>query len=179
MTADTQLTNLAALEFLPYLNEKGEIDSNLEKKIGVYAIFDDKKTLKLVSYSRDIYRSLKQHLVRQPQSCYWLKVKTIERPNRSTLEEIKKAWLEEKGTIPVGNSQQKAQWNDPIDATLIMTDAEKEEYAKADEIAQTKLLKNVARRLEAEIKETLSKRGVTMDIRFNPKLKEQGRLDLK
>ena len=60
-----------------------------------------------------------------------------------------------------------------------MTDREKEAYAQADEMTQMKLLKNIARRVEADIKETLSDRGVTMDIRFNPKLKEQGKLDLK
>lgn len=60
-----------------------------------------------------------------------------------------------------------------------MTEAEKEDYNQGDEIARTKLLKNIARWVEAEIKEELSARGVKMDIRFNPKLKEQGRLDLK
>jgi hypothetical protein len=37
----------------------------------------------------------------------------------------------------------------------------------------------VARRLENEIQSQLKARGVTMEIRFNPKLKEQGLLDLK
>ncbi len=179
MTAQTEFTTLANLPFLPYLNQQGEIDPNFEKKIGVYSIFDAEKTLQLVAYSRDIYTSLKQHLVRQPQACYWLKVKTIDRPRRSTLAEIQQAWIEENGTIPAGNSHQQSVWTDPIDAKSTMTDAEQQEYANADELAQTKLLKNIARRVEAEIKETLKQRGVTMEIRFNPKLKEQGRLDLK
>jgi len=106
-------------------------------------------------------------------------VKTIDRPRRSTLAEIQQAWIEENGTIPAGNSHQQSAWSDPIDAKSTMTDAEQAEYANADELAQAKLLKNIARRVEAEIKETLKQRGVTMEIRFNPKLKEQGRLDLK
>ena len=179
MTAQIEFPALADLVFVPYLNEQGEIDPNFEKKIGVYSIFDAGKNLQLVAYSRDIYTSLKQHLVRQPQACYWVKVKTIDRPRRSTLDEIKTAWLEENGTIPAGNRHQESAWCDPINAKLTMTEAEQQAYAEADEIAQTKLLKNVARRLEAEIKETLKLRGVTMEIRFNPKLKEQGRLDLK
>lgn len=179
MTSQTELTTLAQLDFLPYLNENGEINPELEKKIGVYAVFDQELTLQLVAYSRDIYTSLKQHLVRQPQRCSWIKLVTIERPRRSTLATIQDAWLEENGTIPPGNGHYQSEWNDPIDATLTMTDTEKQNYAQADELTQTKLLKNVARRLEAKIKDTLSARGITMEIRFNPKLKEQGRLDLK
>jgi hypothetical protein len=179
MASQTELTTLAELNFLSYLNENGEINPELEKQIGVYAIFDQEQTLQFVAYSRDIYTSLKQHLVRQPNCCCWIKVKTIERPSRSTLAAIQDAWIEENGTIPPGNSHYQSQWSAPIDATLIMTDTEKQNYAQADELTQSKLLKNVARRLEAEIKDTLSARGVTMDIRFNPKLKEQGKLDLK
>lgn len=179
MASQTELTTLAELNFLPYLNKNGEINPELEKQIGVYAIFDQEQTLQFVAYSRDIYTSLKQHLVRQPNCCCWIKVKTIERPSRSTLAAIQDAWIEENGTIPPGNSHYQSQWSAPIDATLIMTDTEKQNYAQADELTQSKLLKNVARRLEAEIKDTLSARGVTMEIRFNPKLKEQGKLDLK
>ncbi|AFZ42600.1 hypothetical protein PCC7418_0366 [Halothece sp. PCC 7418] len=179
MTAPTEFTALADLTFIPYLNDQGEIDPKFEKKIGVYSIFDAEKNLQFVAYSRDIYTSLKQHLVRQPQACHWVKLITIDRPRRSTLDEIKNAWIEENGTIPPGNSHQESEWTDPIDAKLTMTDAEQQEYANADELTQTKLLKNIARRVEAEIKETLKARGVTMEMRFNPKLKEQGRLDLK
>lgn len=174
-----EITPLRELAFLPYLNEQGEINPGLEKKIGVYGIFDANQTLQLVGYSRDIYTSLKQHLVRKPESCYWIKVKQIEKPSRSILAEIQNAWLEENGTTLPGNSQEKAVWNDPIDAKVTMTEEEKVAYTQGDEVAQGKLLKNVARRLETKIKETLNARGVTMDVRFNPKLKEQGRLDLK
>jgi hypothetical protein len=37
----------------------------------------------------------------------------------------------------------------------------------------------VARRVEAEILVMLESRGIKTEIRFNPKLKEQGLLDLK
>jgi hypothetical protein len=40
-------------------------------------------------------------------------------------------------------------------------------------------LKKVARALETEIQTNLKNRGITMDLRFNPKLKEEGLLDLK
>ncbi|MCA1993843.1 MAG: GIY-YIG nuclease family protein, partial [Coleofasciculus sp. S288] len=174
-----QTPSLAALDYIPYLDETGNLPEPLQGKIGVYAIFDRDKMLQFVNYSRDIYLSLKQHLVRQPQSCYWLKVETISRPNRTRLENIRNAWIEENGVTPAGNGVGEAAWTQPIDAKLEMTDEEKESYKKSDELTQIKLLKKVARRVEEQILEELKSRGVQTDIRFNPKLKENGLLDLK
>jgi hypothetical protein len=144
-------------------------------KIGVYAIFNQEKILQFVGYSRDIYLSLKQHLARQPQACYWLKIQVIERPNRTLLESIRQAWLTESGGT-VSNSQL---WTEAIDAKLAMTETEKEAFQNADELGKVKSLKQVSRRVENEILAVLKERGVQMEIRFNPKLKEQGLLDLK
>jgi hypothetical protein len=179
MTSETQIPSLAELEYIPYLDETGNLPEELQGKIGVYAIFEPDKTLKIINYSRDIYLSLKQHLVRKPQSCYWLKVQTIDRPNRTQLENIREAWIQENGAIPAGNGSDEASWNQPIDAKLTMTAQEKESYEKSDGLGQVKLLKQVARRVEAQILEVLKSRGVQTEIRFNPKLKENGLLDLK
>jgi len=83
--------------------------------------------------------------------------------------------------MPVGNTSEQAQWNDPIDVKPAMTAEEIASYESIaiDEIAKDKLLKNVARRVEAEILSQLKGRGVTEEIRFNPKLKTSGLLDLK
>ena len=179
MTSDTQISSLADLDYISYLDETGMFPENLQGNIGIYAIFDQDKTLQLVNYSRDIYLSLKQHLVRQPKSCYWLKVKTIDRPNRTQLETIRNAWIEENGTTPAGNGSDEVAWNHPIDAKRTMTEEEQESYQKSDGLMQVKLLKQIARRVEAQILEELKSRGVQTEIRFNPKLKENGLLDLK
>ena len=121
MNTQTELPTLADLELRPYLDENGAIDEDLTKKIGVYAIYDRDRNLQFVGYSRDINFSLKQHLVRQPQSCYWLKLQTIDRPSRSILEETRKAWIAENGDIPVGNQQAETIWTQPIDAKPTMT----------------------------------------------------------
>ncbi|NEO26732.1 MAG: GIY-YIG nuclease family protein [Kamptonema sp. SIO4C4] len=178
MPTTSDIPQLQDLDFLPYL-EAGDLPSHLQKTIGVYAIFDAQKQLKLVAYSRDIYASLKQHLVRKPEDCYWLKINTIERPSRTILEEIKAAWIDENGAIPTGNGEESSQWNDPIDAKPAMTEAEQESYQKSDDLARIKLLKKVSRRVEADILAQLEHRDVQMEIRFNPKKKEQGLLDLK
>jgi hypothetical protein len=179
MTSETQIPSITELEYIPYLDETGNLPEQLSGKIGIYAIFDQEKNLQFVNYSRDIYLSVKQHLVRQPKSCYWLKVQTIDRPNRTLLENIRDAWIAENGCKPRGNDADEAIWTQPIDAKTSMTDEEKQSHSQGDELMQMKLLKKVARRVEAEILEELKSRGVQTEIRFNPKLKENGLLDLK
>ena len=179
MTTQSKIPTLASLEYIPYLDENGSLSEDTQKKIGVYAIFDRDRQLQFVGYSRDIYLSLKQHLIRKPQACYWLKIQTIDRPSRSILEEIKQAWIAENGTIPLGNGEEEALWTQPIDAKPTMTESEKAQYQQSDELGQIKIYKKVARRVEETVKEQLKARGVNMDIRFNPKIKEQGLLDLK
>ena len=171
--------SLASLEYLAYLDDTGSIQEDLQKKIGVYAIFNQEKELQFVGYSRDIYLSLQQHLIRQPQNCYWLKLQTIDRPNRSILEETRQAWITENGEIPTGNATAEVAWTQAIDVKPMMSEEEQAQYLAGGEIEQTKTLKKVARRIENTIKQQLSDRGVTMDFRFNPKLKEKGLLDLK
>lgn len=179
MSTETEIKPLQTLEYIPYLNEDGELPEQLLGKIGIYAIFDRQQFLQFVGYSRDIYLSIKQHLVRKPNSCYWLKVQTIDRPNRTLLEGVREAWIRDNGDVPPGNGADEAAWTQPIDAKPTMTEEEHSSYNNGDELMQIKLLKKIARRVEAEILEQLKERGVQMEIRFNPKLKENGLLDLK
>lgn len=181
MTTQTDISSLASLVEIAYLDESGKLPETLAGKIGVYAIFDREKNLQFVGYSRDVYLSLKQHLVRQPQNCYWLKVQTIEKPNRTILENTMNAWIAENGATPSGNGEDKVKWTESIDVKPLMTDEEKANYDRAsgEELAQSKILKNVARRVEAELLAVLKSRGVQEEIRFNPKLKDSGLLDLK
>jgi hypothetical protein len=179
MSSTTDLPNLDSLEFLPYINDTGELPVELQNQIGIYAIFDRSQLLQFVGYSRDIYLSLKQHLVRQPEYCYWVKAKTIERPNRTFLEDVRADWIAKNGIIPAGNDVASSTWLDPIDTNYAMTALESNSFADLDGVAQIKLLKQVARRVEETILSKLKERGVQTEIRFNPKLKEQGLLDLK
>ncbi|AFY79972.1 GIY-YIG nuclease family protein [Oscillatoria acuminata] len=176
----TDISPLSTLEFLPYLDDQGNCNSDFTGKVGVYAIFDGEKTLQYIGYSRDIVLSLKQHLMRKPNSCYWIKAQTIERPSRTILEEIRAAWIAENGQTPLGNGPDEGQWTQAIDVKPLMTDEEREKYEKSiDEFTQMKLLKQVSRRVEADLLAVLESRGLKEAIRFNPKLKESGLLDLK
>lgn len=177
----SEIPALASLEFTPYIDESGQFPEQLHGKVGIYAIFDSHKILQFIGYSRDVFLSLRQHLVRQPDRCYWVKVKTVDRPNRTILESTRDAWIAENGSTPTGNSIDETKWTQPIDVKALMTPEEQADYSNPyhDEVAQTKILKNVARRVEAEILQQLRSRHVQAELRFNPKLKEEGLLDLK
>ncbi len=176
---NSTLTTLTDLEYLPYLDADGQIPDSFAAKVGVYAIFDQDKTLQYIGYSRDVHSSLKQHLVRRPQQCYWLKAHTIERPSRTILEEIRDAWIAENGSQPLGNGPDEVLWNQPIDAKLQMTPEEQAAYAAGGDLERIKTLKNIARRVEAKVLSDLEARGVQIAVRFDPKLKEEGLLNLK
>ncbi|NJM18932.1 MAG: GIY-YIG nuclease family protein [Richelia sp. RM2_1_2] len=181
MTTEINIPSLNSLEFIPYIDENGNLPEQYQGKIGVYAIFDQEKTLQFIGYSRDVFLSLRQHLVRQPQFCYWIKVETIERPSRTILEKIEQAWIAKNVTVPTGNGENKEKWISPIDAKALITAEEQANYDNPvnDEITKIKIIKNVARRVEADILKQLEARGLQMQVRFNPKLKEEGLLDLK
>lgn len=172
----SDILSLSELEFFPYIDQSGQLLDQFQGKIGIYAVFDQAKTLKFVGFSRDVFLSLRQHLVRCPNDCYWVKVSLIDRPNRTILETTRAAWIEENGQ-PLSDE---ATWTQPIQVKELMTEEERSTYEDAlDELAQTKALKNIARRVESEIMAQLKARNVQTEIRFNPKLKEQGLLDLK
>ena len=170
------LPNLADLIPQPFLTEAGEIDSGYEKSIGVYAIFDQDQTLQYVGYSRNLAVSLLQHLIRQPNHCHWLTVHIIDRPDRQLLTQIQTHWL--MGQSPSGNGEQKKLWCESINVQDHWTTEEAPAVNQCEPEDKPKLLKKIARRLEAGVLEKLQARGVKQNIRFNPKLKEQGLLDV-
>lgn len=164
---------LAEIPFAPYLDESGNISPDLEGKIGVYAVFDADKRLRYVGISRDIASSLKLHIVRVPSQCYWLKFTTVTKPSRTVLSEMQAAWLD-------GLTVDTELWEQPLDCRRLMNGDEKHQLELAiNEAEQEKVLKNVARRVEKDILAQLSDRGAAFDVRFNPKRKSEGILDIK
>ncbi len=181
MQATSEPPSLGELESFPYIDGEGQLPHQFEGKIGVYAIYTDTQELAYIGYSRDVSLSLKQHIVRQPQQCYGVKVYTVERPNRTLLEDIKAAWIAENGQVPQGNTDALMTWEQPIDVKARMLPEESAKYLdpQLDDKQHLTALKQAARRIEQEILEVLANRGVQEALRFNPKLKENGYLDLK
>ena len=178
MLSAEQKIKLEDLEYQEYLAKEGIINSDFEGKIAVYAIFDQDKNIQYIGYTRNLFKSLQQHLIRKIDQCYWLKAYIIERPSRSILEGISHDWKQTNENLLPSEQEQK-QWTQPINTRQEMTATEKQEYEQEGELQQIKILKKVARRVEGKIKEKLDNRGITMNLRFNPKLKEEGLLDLK
>ncbi|MDS3859415.1 GIY-YIG nuclease family protein [Thermosynechococcaceae cyanobacterium BACA0444] len=179
MARSVTVPPLAELPLIPYLTATGLVDPRAMGQIGVYAICDQGLAVQYIGFSRDIYLSLRQHLVRQPQACYGFKFYPVERPNRTQLEEIRQQWLNELEAIPPGNDTQQGAWENAIDVKTRMSPAMQQEWAGLDEMGQMKYLKDLARQAEQEIFQVLEARHVTELLRFNPKLKENGLLDLK
>ncbi|GAB4341152.1 MAG: GIY-YIG nuclease family protein [Cyanophyceae cyanobacterium] len=173
------MPSLGELPFLPYIDGEGLLPAVTEGTIGIYAIFDADRALQYVGYSRNTAASLAQHLVRQGDRCHWLKFHPITRPSRSILEAIRDRWIADQDRPPPGNGPDADVWENPINAAIAFNDAERAAIANADtEAARAKAIKQATRRIEAMILEPLTQRGVTIPLRFNPKLKERGLLDL-
>ncbi len=173
--------SLHSLPFIPLLDANGSLPGHLVEKVGAYAIYAEDQTLMHLGYSRNILLSLKQHLVRQPQSCHWIKVTLIQKPSRAVLQQLLEKWEAETSAPIYSSNNPREAWENSIDIKAQMTPKEQETFQSlvGDEIGLIKHLKKVGRRLEADIRLQLEERGFQDELRFNPKLKESGLLDLK
>ena len=172
--------NLQDLTPIAYINGSGQLPEEFQGKVGVYAIFDGEGLLQYIGSSRDVFLSLKQHLIRQPEKCMAVKVQTIDRPSRTALDEICKAWIEGANQPDLATIHKDSVWTQSIDVKTQLTDEEQVKVANAiDDLEKSMILKKACRRVEAIILDGLKARGLETEIRFNPKLKESGLLDLK
>jgi hypothetical protein len=175
------VTSLRDLPSLPYINAEGRLPQDYGQKIGAYAIFDQQHSLAHLGFSRNVLLSLKQNLIRNPSACHWVKIATIERPSKRDLEAILAHWQEESGGSPYSERNPEERWIQSINLHELMTDEEKAAYADPalNERGRVKALKQTSHRLEADILLQLKARGCQEELRFNPKLKETGILDIK
>ena len=179
--ATTTLPTLADQTEFPYLNDQGLLPQQFEGAIGAYAIFDEGQKLVHTGYSRNVLLSLKQHLIRNPKACHGVKVATIERPSKRLLEDIIQAWNQESGGSPYDSDNLESIWAESTQLLPHMTPEDRAKYddPQLDHRSKVKLLKQTSRRLEAEILKVLEEKGCQEELRFNPKLKETGILELK
>ncbi|CAM9846803.1 unnamed protein product [Ectocarpus sp. 12 AP-2014] len=181
---DAAVTPLADLEFHSFLDKDGKVASIDTKgvKASVYAVYDESKTLRYIGVSRGIQQSLRLSLARRPKDTYYFKVQNITRPSRSLLEIIKESWIEENGSTPDGNADEASQavWEHAINVVPLFTEEDRAVVAEWKEKGkEDRGLKKIAGRFENEILEILEERGVKESIRFDPKLKGKGLLDVK
>ncbi|WP_126146604.1 GIY-YIG nuclease family protein [Synechococcus elongatus] len=170
---------LNELPLQPFVDAEGQLPLAELEGIGIYAIYDRDRQLQLIHYSRNVSLSLQQHLLRQPDRCYWFRAQRCDRPDRQQLETLQQAWLAEQLQVPPGNGDQAADWEPRLDVRQWLPESELTAILTASDFEQPQLLKAAARRWETELLAQLTARGVRQSLRFDPKQKELGRLTLK
>mmetsp|Transcript_11180 Transcript_11180/g.34248 ORF Transcript_11180/g.34248 Transcript_11180/m.34248 type:complete len:134 (+) Transcript_11180:3-404(+) len=121
-------------------------------------------------------------LVRIPAPCHYFKVFNVAKPSRRAFDEMIDAWFRELGERPAGNSSPDSQnrWENAIDVRHVEhTEEEKEALANMDVTTESKVLKKICRRVQANIEGRLKERNVKESLRFDPKLKDKGLLDIQ
>ncbi|KAL4459185.1 hypothetical protein ABPG75_014050 [Micractinium tetrahymenae] len=105
-----------------------------EKPVGVYALFDDKRNLQYVGYSRNIVLSVKGHLARVGEErCAFVRAMVFANKamqSRAVLQREADNWLQEAGTLPPGNGAEAELWQGPsagssassVDVSLMSAD---------------------------------------------------------
>mmetsp|Transcript_16234 Transcript_16234/g.21500 ORF Transcript_16234/g.21500 Transcript_16234/m.21500 type:complete len:315 (+) Transcript_16234:6-950(+) len=180
------IKKLADLPFIQYVDASGKI-SNVGQtpnvKATAFAIFDSQQKMQYCGQTRNIGQSLRLMLARNPDLTHFVKVHHITKPSRTLLEVLKKTWIEENGEVPSGNDDGlvQASWEKPLDVKPLMTEEDRtnvEEAKVKGKIFEDAAIKAIARRFEEGKIKILEERGVTENLRFDPKLKGTGLLDL-
>lgn len=150
-------------------------------KASVYAVSGADGAVQYIGVTRGIRDALRLHLGRCPDECHGVQVHHITKPSRSLLEQVRATWIEQLGSTPPGNADEAAtaRWEAPLDVRPLMTAEEQEHFEEmSDKGRGASALKAVGRRIEAGKVAALEARGVKEPMRFDPKLKGQGLLDL-
>jgi len=175
------------LEMISYLEDgTGMLTSIIVEKgvkASVYAIYDSTSSLRFVGVSRNINQSLRMHLARQPSLTYSFKYHHISKPSRTLLESIRDSWIQNNSGEVDGNDNGENQnlWEAALDVKPLMTEEDKAALAagkEASKIKEESAMKRIARRYEDEKVAILTERGCKESMRFCPKLKTGGLLDL-
>ncbi|KAF5759496.1 putative glutaredoxin, GIY-YIG endonuclease superfamily, Thioredoxin-like superfamily [Helianthus annuus] len=110
----------------PYLNlvvsaigklsesETVPVSSVFPSASGVYAVYDKNGDLQFVGLSRNIQASVLFHQKSVPELCASIKVGMVDNPDRTSLTEAWKSWMEEHievtGKVPPGNEKGNTTW---------------------------------------------------------------------
>lgn len=183
---EDSIPSLASLPLIPYIDsESGLItkaDGCESAKASVYAVYDRDQVLQFVGVSRNVMQSLRMQLARCPEYTHHYRVYHIRKPSRSLLDLVRDKWFEENGKPP-GNDGAALQnrWESALDVKPLMTAEDHAAVAEGRDKSKVKeemAMKKIARRFEDEKVAILTERGVKEELRFDPKLKGQGLLDL-
>lgn len=151
--------------------------------MGVFAIYDSSQTLQYVGISRDVATSLRRALARRPSLAhfYTAEYATARRPSRTALEALRDDVVGGRAVPGLDGGGEQRRWEGAVDVRRDVELREEEkgaiEAAELGEVA--KVLKKVARRVQGDVEEVLRERGLTEKLKFAPKMKSEGLLDVE
>ncbi|KAI4328706.1 hypothetical protein L6164_021040 [Bauhinia variegata] len=106
--------NLGETEQLAVSAENGDASGALPSATGVYAVYDKNDELQFIGISRNIAASVSGHLKSVPELCGSVKVGVVDEPDRASLTQAWKSWMEEyikvSGKVPPGNESGNITW---------------------------------------------------------------------
>lgn len=179
-----EIPKLATLPRCRFVGEDQLLDVSPPAEPGVrasvYAIFaPETGMLQHIGVSRSAAKSLRAHFARRPHLCGEYAVFDVRKPDRSLLDAIKNAWLQECGTPP-GNDAglEQVAWEAPINVRERLTAGECSDLAALPAGQTETALREHTRRVEAALVDAFEARGCQEQILFDTKLKAKGLLDL-
>eukprot|EP00968_Pinguiococcus_pyrenoidosus_P008201 scaffold576_cov260-Pinguiococcus_pyrenoidosus.AAC.65 len=195
--ADFDYPELTKLEKCPFIDAEGEMNlvpPPQGTRASIYAVFDSHENLAFVGITRNVMASMRQILARQPLDAYYYSAHHVAKPSKATLELIKETWIRSCDAVPKGNvhtssiadaaapqidADSEASWEGATDVKKFMT-PEEQAYVHEQRSAgrEGPALRVIARKYEADKLAILESRGLATPLRFDPKLKLLGLLDL-
>jgi Fe-S cluster biogenesis protein NfuA len=171
----------ATADRAPYTFHEGEDDGTAivstesylesrdgERPVGVYAVYDSRRNLQYVGYSRNMVLSIRTLLTRVSEDrCAFVRVMVFANKamqSRAALQREADNWLAEAGTLPPGNGAEQDLWNGVSDATATTSSFDMSSMS-ADELAAYEEKKDKMKRAMGEIKKEEEADNDTMDER--------------
>ncbi|KAA8496398.1 hypothetical protein FVE85_0127 [Porphyridium purpureum] len=133
--------DIASLPLRPF-REVYEDAENLGKfdRTGAYAIFDARRSMQYLGYSKNVRRKLLMHASVQRGACQYFKMYTPPSADASgpdELERVLKSWVLQNGRLPPGNGPDRLLWEVPL-ARSSLDEQERQERVRERAIVPTR-----------------------------------------
>ncbi|XP_026423940.1 bifunctional monothiol glutaredoxin-S16, chloroplastic-like [Papaver somniferum] len=114
LTIVSAVKKISESELISVSDESEDLRSKVPSASGVYAVHDNNSDLQFIGISRNIYASIISHRKSVPELCSAVKVGVVDEPDRESLTQAWKSWMEEHiaatGKIPPGNESGNSTW---------------------------------------------------------------------
>ncbi|DBB04825.1 hypothetical protein WJX82_007389 [Trebouxia sp. C0006] len=119
----TTSQSLSSVEINPIINTQGLIQPLIPtgSQAAVFAVYNDRKQLQYVGFSKDLYNSLRTLMGRRPDKAFFYKAVHLPTLDQKQMIDIRTAWFEECGGPPPGNklALERTAWQQPVSAGAI------------------------------------------------------------